>query len=280
MGRDLSTEELIRQLETGGILEGKSATAPARRPTPGPSRAAEKVRTSGLVFALVAAVLIAVVGALPIGSYALYPFALFVTLIHETSHALMAVATGGSVSSLEISPDLSGVTKINGGIMELIAPAGYLGATLAGVGLLLAPLRHARKALAALAVVPLLALVLFHPGSFFTAAWSVAFAAGLGLAAWKLSPKPAAFLQIFLGVEAGLNAFRDVTALLFISSTNAHIHTDAENMSKALFLPPVFWAFLWTFLSVFFLVLAVYRLARRDLQLPVTRRRKRVAQTP
>jgi hypothetical protein len=260
-----STEDLIRELETGGVLGSSPASPPAGRTAATPVAPRSRLRSSGLVLLVVATVLIALVGALPFGSMALYPFALFVTLVHESSHALAAVATGGSVAGLSISPDLSGVTQTVGGLQAVIAPAGYLGATLAGVGLLLTPLRYARWALGALAAIPLADLVLFHPSSSFTVLWCLAFAAGLGAAAWKLKPRLTAFLQIFLGVEAGLNAFRDITTLLFISSTNAHIQTDALNMSRALFLPPMFWAVLWTILSVLLLAGALAVVVRRDL---------------
>jgi hypothetical protein len=270
MGQNLSTDDLIRELEAGGILEDRPAGPPVKtgaappRPKKSAAVTAPAGRTSGLVFFIVAAVLVAVVGALPFGSLALYPFSLLVTLIHESSHALAGVVSGGSVRDLRLNSDLSGVTDIRGGAMALIAPAGYLGATLAGVALLLTPLRYARQALAVLAAIPLAALVFFHPASLFTAVWCVIFAAALGLAAWKLRPRMAAFLQIFLGVAAGLNAFRDLITLIFISGTSSHIHTDADNMSRALFLPPLFWAYLWAVLSVALLLMACIALFRRD----------------
>jgi Peptidase M50B-like len=168
------------------------------------------------------------------------------------------------VSRLQISSDLSGVTYTRGGAMALIAPAGYLGATLAGVGLLLFPLRWARWAIGALAAVPLATLILFHPQDSFTVIWSLGFAAVLGAAAWKLPVRWLAFLQIFLGVEAGLNAFRDLLTLIFISGSNAHIQTDAENMSRTLFLPATFWAVAWTAISVLLLIWALVVLVQRD----------------
>ena len=216
---------------------------------------------------IVAAVLVAIVGSLPFGSYALYPFALFVTLVHESGHALAAISSGGSVQSLRISGDLSGLTTTAGGSEALIAPAGYLGATLVGAALLLTPLRWARWALGVLAAIPLLALLRFQPASTFTALWCIVFAAALGLAAWKLRPRWAAFLQMLLGVTAGLNAFRDLMTLVFVSGSNSHLQTDAQNMSRALFLPATFWAILWTVLSVVVLVAAVLTVARRDLPL-------------
>jgi hypothetical protein len=225
---------------------------------------------------VVAVVLIAAIGSLPFGSLALYPFSLFVTLLHETGHALAAVASGGTVDSVSIAGNLSGLTVTSGGIGGVIAPAGYLGATLAGVGLLLTPLRYARWALGVLAAVPVIDLLLFHPATLFTVVWCVVFALALWLAAWKLPARFAALLQIFLGVAAGLNAFRDLTTLFFISSTSSHIQTDATNMSHALFLPPIFWAVLWTVISVLLLAAALVKIVRRDL--PALRRGRVLAQ--
>jgi hypothetical protein len=45
----------------------------------------------------------------PYAEYLVYPVRLFVTFVHESSHALVAVLTGGSVQSLTISADGSGV---------------------------------------------------------------------------------------------------------------------------------------------------------------------------
>lgn len=258
-----STDELIRELESGGVLDHGTAVAPAGK------RAAVPVRKglagSGVILLVVATILAAVVGALPFGSTALYPFALFVTLLHETGHAIATIGTGGTVASLQLSSDLSGLTLTRGGTMALIAPAGYLGATLAGVALLLFPLRRARWAIGALAAVPLATLLLFHPADAFTALWCVGFAAVLGVAAWKMPARWLGFLQIFLGVEAGLNAFRDLMTLIFISGSSAHIQTDAENMSRTLFLPAIFWAVTWTIISVLLIAWALVVLVRRDM---------------
>lgn len=267
-----STDDLIRELEASHLLSGPPAAPPARVPASAPIR--KRLGTSHVVLLVVAAVLIALIGSLPFGSLALYPFGLFVTLLHETGHAISAVISGGSVASLQIRGDQSGVTGISGGLAALEASAGYLGATAAGVALLLTPLRYARWALAACAAVPLAVLLLFHPATLFTAVWCGIFAAAFGLAAWKLPPRFAGFLQMFLGVEAGLNAFRDLMTLIFISGSNAHIQTDADAMSSALFLPPIVWAVIWTSLSLLLIASALLVLLRRDAAaLPLPRRR-------
>ena len=47
----------------------------------------------------------------PWGPLVLYPFRLFTTWIHECGHAVMAVLVGGSVASITIEPNGSGLTK-------------------------------------------------------------------------------------------------------------------------------------------------------------------------
>src|SRR4051794_2186765 len=73
---------------------------------------------------------------IPYAEYLVYPIRLFVTFIHESSHALIALVTGGSVQSLTISADGSGVVysasrSILGAVFT--SSAGYLGTTAFGV---------------------------------------------------------------------------------------------------------------------------------------------------
>src|SRR5437899_446618 len=56
----------------------------------------------------------------PWGKLILYPFRLFTTWVHECGHALVTLMVGGSVSSIVIEPDTSGVTRS-------LLPAGRVG---------------------------------------------------------------------------------------------------------------------------------------------------------
>src|SRR5579883_3155868 len=72
----------------------------------------------------------------PYSNVILYPIRLFVTFVHESGHALMAIATGGSVESLTVRSNGSGVTMTLGGIPWLVLSGGYLGSTVFGALLL------------------------------------------------------------------------------------------------------------------------------------------------
>lgn len=257
-------EELLRELETAGVLSSHPNPA---APVPRTAVLTRGHRASAL-YLLVAAVLIAGLGATPIGQVALYPFSLFVTLVHEFCHAVAAVATGGTVVDLRISSDLSGLTITAGGSVPVIASAGYVGASIVGAAMIGLPRQAARLALLALTAAPAATLILFHPATLFTAVWSAIFAILLLVAVWFLPDSWLVPIQLFLGLEIGLNAIRDVVTALLITGTNSHIHTDASLMSSALFFSPVVWASVWTALSAFVLLLAVLRVVRRAIYSP------------
>jgi hypothetical protein len=89
-----------------------------------------------LLLLLLATAITLVLWFMPLAEYLVYPIRLFVTFIHESSHALVAVLTGGSVQSLTISMDTSGVvysapSSTIGAL--LTSSAGYLGTTAFGV---------------------------------------------------------------------------------------------------------------------------------------------------
>jgi len=63
---------------------------------------------------------------------AVYPFRVFGTFVHELSHGLAAIATGGDFVRFAVSPDLSGVAHSAGGWRVVVASAGYIGSAVFG----------------------------------------------------------------------------------------------------------------------------------------------------
>src|SRR3954468_21597553 len=72
----------------------------------------------------------------PWGQLLLYPFKVFTTWVHECGHAVMTVLVGGSVSSIAIEPDTSGLTRslipVGRVARGLVSSSGYLGASVVG----------------------------------------------------------------------------------------------------------------------------------------------------
>ena len=75
-----------------------------------------------LTLLLIATVITIALWFIPYIGIVTYPIRLFVTFIHEGSHVLAALLTGGAVQSLTISADGSGVVYS--------APSGLIGAML------------------------------------------------------------------------------------------------------------------------------------------------------
>lgn len=66
------------------------------------------------------------------GTVFVYPIKLFVVFMHEVSHGLAAVATGGRIVEIRINPQQGGYILAQGGSRFWILTAGYLGSLLSG----------------------------------------------------------------------------------------------------------------------------------------------------
>ena len=62
----------------------------------------------------------------------IYPVKIFVILLHEISHAVAAILTGGSVEKIILDLHLAGNTITKGGNQILIALSGYVGSLFIG----------------------------------------------------------------------------------------------------------------------------------------------------
>ncbi len=203
---------------------------------------------------LLASALSVVVSFIPLASLLLYPLRLFVTFIHEGSHALAATLTGGQAHQIQVMPDASGVTLTSGGFGPLIVMAGYVGASAYGAAML-ALARHPGAARTVLGlsggIIALVDLLLVR--DLFGLGWGIAIAAGLLLAARRLPPKSAELTAMFLGVQCVVNSLYDLKTLVGLSTLVNGPVSDAVLMSQMFPLPPVVWAVLWGALSLMIL---------------------------
>ena len=202
---------------------------------------------------------------IPYADILTYPIRIFVTFIHEGGHALAAILTGGSVMSLSVNTDTSGLTQTTtGGI--IVSSAGYVGATIYGV-LLLFLIRKAvaaRIVLAGSAVFIFLLTLIFglwkplwnaldpnvqKSGIPFTVAAGLILSVGLIALARFASARVATFAVSFLAVQCVLNALLDLKTLLFLSFGSG-VHSDAQNMANATGIPAFFWAVIWIGISL------------------------------
>src|SRR5215471_15032282 len=200
---------------------------------------------------------------IPYVGFLTYPFRIFVTLIHETGHALASWLTFGQVNRIELDWSGNGVTWTNGGVRLLVSSAGYLGATAYGAALLLL-LRRARMArvVAFASAAVLLSITIFLGGNL--TVWVVGMFFGLGLLALSLikSQRFVHFFMSFLAVQSVLNALYDLRVLIYLSAFEPDRPTDAQNMAAATnqLIPAAVWAIGWAAMALAILVvtLAVY----------------------
>jgi hypothetical protein len=228
---------------------------------------------------LIATLITIAIWFIPYAEYIVYPIRLFVTFVHEASHALVAVLTGGSVQSLTISADGSGVVySAPSGLLGalLTSSAGYLSTTFVGVLMLYLIRRNIspHKILLTLgAFVVVITVVfgivspLFNFFSLNVAFSSVAFtvivglllAAGMIAIALYSSFKVANFAVAFLAVQCLLNALSDLKTLFFINAplVGSDISTDAANMAAATGIPGIVWVAVWIAIALFMIVVGI-----------------------
>jgi hypothetical protein len=207
---------------------------------------------------IVALVLALGLSYVPYGRYALYPFELLGTWIHEMSHGMTAEVVGFDFDKLTISSDTSGLATYSmpsGANFRrgFVASAGYLGSTLWGCIFLLAKrFRVAgRGFLIAFGAAMALSLIFYVRnlfGFFSTALWAAAFI----LIGWKLRSRVASVFITFTGGFLVLEALRSINVLFHVTDSS-----DAVTMAHVWLLPYWFWAGLWMLTSLAAIVLCL-----------------------
>ncbi len=195
---------------------------------------------------------------LPWISWLAYPFRLLVTLVHELSHGLAALATGGYFRNFVVFGDGSGLAYTAGGWRWLVIPSGYLGAAAFGSILILLGASHRASRWALGIVGGLMGLLSLRYGlpslaSEHALAGLLAAASGAVLAgsfvavALRASNAWILFTIHLLALMTGLNAFSDLRTLIGLSASPTALATDARSMADLTHISATFWALFWAF---------------------------------
>ncbi len=192
------------------------------------------------------------------GTFLVYPFRLFVVFLHEISHGIAAVLTGGSIVSIGMS-EAGGVCLTRGGWRLLILNAGYLGSLLWGALFLLLGARRTRaRSVIGLIGVFTLVVTLAYVRTWFGFLYGLA--AGLVLVAVAAKAKPAVSetLLAAIGATSVLYAIWDVAADVLVVHSG---QSDASALARLTLVPAIVWGAAWIALSVVVLVQVLRRLA-------------------
>ncbi|MEJ6396891.1 M50 family metallopeptidase [Yoonia sp. 208BN28-4] len=185
------------------------------------------------------------------------PLKILVVMLHELSHAIMALVTGGEIVSLSVNANQGGEVWTRGGNRFLTLTAGYLGSLLIGLGLLIAALRtHLDRVLMAGFGIALLVVTALYVRDLF------AFGFGAGTGAIMLAVARFGSIQVndlILRVIA-------LTSIVYVpydifSDTIARsaLRSDARMLAEEFGGATMMWGGLWLVISLWVIWVAVRR---------------------
>lgn len=199
---------------------------------------------------------------IPFVRYALYPFDVYSTWVHELCHGLAALMTGGKIVKLEIFPDTSGLatSAINPARRGFVSSAGYQGTAIMGFFLLIfrRTKRGPRSGTMGLAITMVLSCILWVRNVF---GFSFLLCMGLVLAglAYKLPSTHIRNLYIILSVTCSMNAISHVHDLFGLNNyiNGEALSSDAHTMADVVGGSFMAWAILWLILAIVLTVLGI-----------------------
>ncbi len=160
-----------------------------------------------------------------------YPLKIFVVLLHELSHAMAVVATGGELDRITLDPRQGGATYFNGGSAFLALNAGYLGSLFWG-GLLFmaAQSRRVRTDWVNEAIgVGVILLTVFFVRSWFGIAFGILFGAAMIGVARRIHAIWNRRLLTALGLTSALYAILDIKDDVL---DRPELHSDAYMLAE------------------------------------------------
>jgi hypothetical protein len=178
-----------------------------------------------------------------------YPLKIFVVFLHELSHAVAGVATGGRVESITLDPNQGGATYVRGGNGFIMLSAGYLGSLLWGLLLLEAARarpKTARLSLCALACLMLVVTALFVR-SWFGVVFGLLFGLVLLFAGRRLPGDGIVVVLTVLGLTSALYALFDIRDDIIARPTAP---SDAFMLAQATGIPTLVWGGLWGLIAL------------------------------
>lgn len=178
----------------------------------------------------------------------IFPLKIFVVLLHELSHGLAAVITGGKIIKIELSAMQGGVCYTSGGLSLLILPAGYLGSMFWGALILIAASKTKIDKLISIIIgATVLAITLLFIRNGFGFIFGAAFGAAMVLIGLFAPGFINDIMLRFIGLTSILYAILDIKDDLIARTVNG---SDAYRLSELIPLPPIVWGVIWIIIAV------------------------------
>ncbi|MYA64685.1 MAG: M50 family metallopeptidase, partial [Gemmatimonadetes bacterium] len=175
---------------------------------------------------------------------AIYPVKIFVVMLHEISHGIASLATGGTIDKIILDPYQGGACHCGGGNAFLTLSAGYLGSLLWGVVLLgLAGSRRVSNHVLLTVVGGLVVLLTaLYVRNGFGLTFGLGFGTALVIAGRKLGPVASKVILTALGLTSCLYAILDIKSDVL---DRPHLQSDAAMLAEMTPLSTTAWGAVW-----------------------------------
>lgn len=179
-----------------------------------------------------------------------YPLKIFVVFMHEVSHGLAALATGGSIKEIQIVAQEGGHAITAGGSRFWTLTAGYLGSLMwGGLILILAARTQLSKLISAIIGVGMILISLFYLRNTFGFLFGVGFGGALIVVGRLLPASINEWLLRVIGFTSCLYAILDIKSDIIDRS---HLRSDARMLHEEItpYIPTIVWGVLWMVIAI------------------------------
>lgn len=176
-------------------------------------------------------------------TYLIYPIKLFIVLLHEISHGLAAILSGGKILQIKIDYALGGLCSVENGSEILIASSGYLGSIVFG-GFLYYAAYHKKYLKLTTSIFALLIIVFAanYINNLFGTIFSILYFLILLFLPRLVNEKVNKIFFSSAGLISMLYVLTDIKEDLF---TLEFRQTDAQVLSEVIGFHPIIWGLLW-----------------------------------
>lgn len=193
----------------------------------------------------------------------MWPLKILVVLLHELSHGLAALLSGGSIEQLSVSPRQGGYAVTRGGIRFFVITAGYLGSLALGVGLMLAALRstYDRHVMMGLGGV-LLVVSALYMRDLFALSFTVGTGVGMLAAGYFLPHQVCDLILRIIGLSSMIYVPYDI---FDDTIRRSGLRSDARILAEEIGGATLFWGVTWLVISLVVIGVALrYMLGRHS----------------
>ena len=196
------------------------------------------------------------------GTIAVVPLKILVVLLHEISHGIAAVVTGGSIDRIEVNMNQGGICYTIGGSRFVVLTAGYLGSMLWGSLILVGASRTRwdRYLSGAIGLFLFIISALYIRNGF-GLAFGLSFGTGMVLAGWKLSHDWNERILQVIGLTSCLYAILDIMDDVL---RRPGIGSDADMLAEITLVPGFVWGVIWIILAAATSATALLYAAQKD----------------